>query len=314
MSTAARQSQSVPTMPVDHIRVGERIRRDAGDISGLARSIAARGLIHPPAVTPNGMLVAGYRRLRAMQSLGWSDIPVTVVATPEDELAALLAEVAENVERRPFSIEEAVAARRSAEGLIRQANAAARTQAPGQRRGRKVSSPNLEEETLPEHRRETRHRSAAVTGMSASTLDKAEALVDAARADPDRYGRFLEEANRTGRVHSPYQQLVAAKRADAIRAAPLRFPDGTYDLMACDPPWRFESMDRDAGRRGGAPYPGMSEVEIRCAARRGAGCRGLRAVAVDDQRAHGCRPEGRRRLGVRATLDPDLGKAAARRR
>lgn len=39
------------------------------------RSIDALGLMHPIVVTPDNRLVAGERRLRACQSLGWNTVP-----------------------------------------------------------------------------------------------------------------------------------------------------------------------------------------------------------------------------------------------
>ena len=37
--------------PLDSIRIGERHRKDMGDIDGLARSIADVGLLHPIVIT-----------------------------------------------------------------------------------------------------------------------------------------------------------------------------------------------------------------------------------------------------------------------
>jgi ParB family chromosome partitioning protein len=67
------------TLPIDQIRVGKRIRRDMGDIAGLAQSIADLGLLTPILVTPDNKLLAGERRLRACKLLGWKTISVTVV-------------------------------------------------------------------------------------------------------------------------------------------------------------------------------------------------------------------------------------------
>lgn len=58
---------------IDEIEVGERRREEFGDIAALARSIAKYGLLHPIVVSGN-LLVAGERRLRAMQHLGYDQI------------------------------------------------------------------------------------------------------------------------------------------------------------------------------------------------------------------------------------------------
>jgi ParB family chromosome partitioning protein len=66
-------------MPVTAIRVGKRFRKDMGDIDSLAASIKDIGLISPIAVTPDGELLAGGRRLAAYKKLGWDKIPVRVM-------------------------------------------------------------------------------------------------------------------------------------------------------------------------------------------------------------------------------------------
>lgn len=67
-------------LPITAIKVGDRLRQDLGDLDGLQRSIARLGLLQPVLVTPEGRLLAGLRRVRACQALGWIEIPVTVVA------------------------------------------------------------------------------------------------------------------------------------------------------------------------------------------------------------------------------------------
>jgi ParB-like chromosome segregation protein Spo0J len=69
----------VAAFPISGIRIGRRHRRDLGDIAALASNIAEVGLLHPLVVTPDGTLIAGERRLRAVQRLGWTEVPVTIV-------------------------------------------------------------------------------------------------------------------------------------------------------------------------------------------------------------------------------------------
>jgi ParB family chromosome partitioning protein len=59
------------TRRVDSIIVGERHRRDLGDIHAVAATIREIGLLQPIVVKPNGKLIAGERRLRAAELLGW---------------------------------------------------------------------------------------------------------------------------------------------------------------------------------------------------------------------------------------------------
>lgn len=96
-------------LPVAQINDSERIRKDYGDISELADSIANLGLLQPIVVKLDGTLIAGGRRLRAMRKLGWADIPVTFFEVA-DEVTLRILEVEENVRRKPMSWQERVLA------------------------------------------------------------------------------------------------------------------------------------------------------------------------------------------------------------
>ena len=58
------------TRPIAEIIVGERHRRNLGDIAGFARRIEELGLMHPIVIRPDGRLIAGERRLEAYKLLG----------------------------------------------------------------------------------------------------------------------------------------------------------------------------------------------------------------------------------------------------
>jgi hypothetical protein len=67
------------TLSIDRIRVGERHRKDMGDIDGLAASIADIGLLNPITVDDRDRLLAGARRLAACKLLGLETIEVKIV-------------------------------------------------------------------------------------------------------------------------------------------------------------------------------------------------------------------------------------------
>jgi ParB family transcriptional regulator, chromosome partitioning protein len=70
------------TMVISNIKVGKRIRKDMGDLAGLAESVQELGLLHPMVVFPDGRLILGERRLRAAKLLGWKTITVFVRDNP----------------------------------------------------------------------------------------------------------------------------------------------------------------------------------------------------------------------------------------
>jgi hypothetical protein len=49
-------------IPIGFIRVGKRHRKDMGDLDAFACNIKEIGLLHPPVIRPDGLLIAGERR------------------------------------------------------------------------------------------------------------------------------------------------------------------------------------------------------------------------------------------------------------
>lgn len=76
----------------------DRQRRELTAIDELAESIFRIGLINPIVISPDGLLVAGERRLTACRQLGWTSIPVQLTSDlSEYELQCI--ELEENVKR-----------------------------------------------------------------------------------------------------------------------------------------------------------------------------------------------------------------------
>lgn len=234
---------------IGSIVVGIRHRRDMGDVEALAASIREVGLLHPIVVDPQGRLIAGERRLAACKRLGWSDVPVTVV--PIAELAR--GEAAENFHRKDFTPSEAVAIKRALEPVEKEAA-----------RERQGTRTDQHSGKLPEGRKgEAREKVAAFTGFGARTLDKAEAIVKAAEAEPERFGKLAADMDRTGRVDGPYKRLVVAQKAENIRREPPPLPGrGPYRVIVADPPWPYELRKEDPSHRATHPYPQMSIAQI----------------------------------------------------
>ena len=84
MAESHAEPHGAAAWPIDRIVVGARTRRDMGDLRALAASIAEVGLLHPIVIKPDGTLIAGERRLRAAQMLGWTDIPVRIMEAPHE--------------------------------------------------------------------------------------------------------------------------------------------------------------------------------------------------------------------------------------
>lgn len=77
---------------IDQIVRGHAYRRDVEeDLDELCESIQRVGILNPPTVTDAYVLIAGQRRLAAMEKLGWRVTPVWIVPGVSDKLSQVLA-------------------------------------------------------------------------------------------------------------------------------------------------------------------------------------------------------------------------------
>lgn len=91
---------------IAEIVIGERIRKDLGNLEALAELIEEVGLLQPIGITPDYRLVFGERRLRVCRDiLGRETIPARIV--PVESM--LLGQIAENTMRKDYTVSERVA-------------------------------------------------------------------------------------------------------------------------------------------------------------------------------------------------------------
>jgi N6-adenosine-specific RNA methylase IME4 len=229
------------TLKVADIIVEDRHRRDMGNIPELAASIVEHGLLHPVVVTPDGRLIAGERRLLAFRHLGREDVPVTVI----DIERLVEGEYAENTFRKDFMPSEIVSIRRALEPIEREL---AKQRQRGQ--GNSLKGQALD-------------KIAHVVGRDRKTIMKATAIVEAAEAEPERFGKLQADMDRSGRVNGPYQRLCNMRQAAAIRSEPPPYPNrGPYRVAVADVPWPYDPGNDDPSDRATHPYPTMSIEQI----------------------------------------------------
>jgi ParB family transcriptional regulator, chromosome partitioning protein len=90
---------------IKSIRVKRRIRKDLGDVEGLAESLSRFGQLHPIVLTRKKVLVSGRRRLEAARILGWTTIDAITIAS-RDSAQLLELELDENVQRYQLTRDE----------------------------------------------------------------------------------------------------------------------------------------------------------------------------------------------------------------
>jgi hypothetical protein len=187
-------NMAIETLDLSEIKIGNRFRHDLGDLDGLRRSINARGLLHPVVITPDKKLIAGARRIGAWRISKFRKSPIPVTVVDIDNILA--GEWEENFARKDLTPSEAVAIMRVL--LPDMARASAARELAGKR--------------VVEDKGRAGDKAAKFTGWNRRTLEKAQAVIEAAEADPKRFGSLKDLMDRTGRVNGAWKKLVSLRR------------------------------------------------------------------------------------------------------
>lgn len=235
---------------VDSITIGTRHRRDTGDLDTLVDSIEMLGLLQPVTITPEGLLICGYRRLEAVKKLHWRTMKVWVRPGLSDDLNRLLAERDENVTHKPLAALEAARLYNEVKALLREdatrrqqaTQFGAETNVSACQRGPAVSP-------APRGHGDVRHQAAELVTKRAS-YSQLEHILEMERIAADR-GRpvdvrqvaeeELERIGNGGAVDPGYQRVRAVDRAAAERID----PDDDFHEIAAE----AQRRDKEARNR-----------------------------------------------------------------
>ncbi len=231
-------------MNIDQVQIGYRYRKDLGDLRTLAESIEEVGLLHPIVVTPEGRLIAGQRRLEACRTLGWTEVPVSVV----DLYQAARGEAHENFVRKDLLPSEIVALKRAIEPLERRA--------ARERQGSRADLCHPATIAECQGAGDARDKIARYLGVGRTTVERAEAIVEAAEEEPEEYGHLVDQMDRSGKIAGAYRRLTVLRQAKELETTPPELPTGPFQVIVADPPWRYESGND-------LPYPTMDIDEIK---------------------------------------------------
>ncbi|MBE4696192.1 ParB N-terminal domain-containing protein [Brevibacterium casei] len=244
---------------VSSIRIGNRHRTDLGDIDALAASIARDGLLQPPTITPDGVLVCGRRRLAAIQQLGWRTVNVWVRQGISDRLGHLLAEQDDNLLHKDLTPLEAASLYRELKELLAE-DAARRQEASrfssehqpggGEDGGGKFPAPS------PAPAGEARQQAAAMIPGAASyrTLDKIEAIQQAADRDDLPDDTRAQVAGALARVEAGAPVHPIFEEVRALLDDPARTRDAELDRLAQEAVARAKNRPRRT-KEAAAPAP-----------------------------------------------------------
>lgn len=184
------------------IKIGKRHRVDMGDLAALAADIEQNGLLQPIAVTPEGELIAGERRLRAWLISDFKDDPIPHHIVPIK--AIVMGEASENFQRKQFTPSEMVAIWRALEPEY------SKLALERKRLGVKQTGADVGRAI---------EKAAKLFGISRRTLEKACAVIDAAQRDPVKFGKFPDQMDRSGKVEGILRRIRGTAKITPRRAS-----------------------------------------------------------------------------------------------
>lgn len=222
---------------ISDITIGQRVRREIGDLSDLAGSMKSIGLLSPIVLNSRSELVAGGRRIAAAELLGWEYIQAVIADTFDDAIVALIAERDENTCRKPLSRQEMVEVGRRLEEFEKPkaSERKAATQAKKGNDGKrptgegKLPSPENKGKTADRERNanekvgndakgKTTDKVAEAVGVSGRTYEKAKQVVEAAESDPETFGDLPEKMDAES-VNAAHKEMKKRKEQPESPAA-----------------------------------------------------------------------------------------------
>lgn len=230
----------IQTLLIEEIVVRpNRVRKELGDIAGLAANIQKTGFVPPILVASiTHELIDGLRRLEAAKLLGWKQVPVAVVPIQEIAEGEIVAQ-----NQKPYTWAEKIAIYKAVQPLF--ADEADERRRSRLRRG--GAAPVGENRPHGKPGR-TRDRVAAFLGdISGKTLEQAVAVFESDHND------LKAEIERKGKVNRAYRNLLRRQRVEALQAVPAPdnrslhlgdcqevlagLADNTFDAVLSDPPF-----------------------------------------------------------------------------
>ena len=192
--------------------------------AALETDIGIRGIVEPLEITADGVVLNGRERLAAAQRLGHNQVPVRIVNPADETEHVILAAL----QRRHLSASQRAA-------LALELDRYRELKAEAEQRRRQNLRQHTDGAELPP-RGKTRDQVAAWAGVSARTVQDAATVQ---HHDPD-----LFEKVKAGELAA---DLAVRKVRRALRdkglppAPPL--PEGPFELLYADPPWRLGNPD-----------------------------------------------------------------------
>lgn len=248
---------NTPEILIDSIELGERFRKDYGNIDQLMYSIKKNGLITPVAVGVADkikmgretdlpyILLAGGRRMTALKAMGWTSIPVRIYDQPLSELDLRSIELAENFDRKSMEYAEEVALMRQINNLqiqIHGVKIAKSPDAPGWSQADTAKLVKKDPSTVAKDIQ----LAEAIERFPELQLDKCKTKADAFKrlknvsktlTNAAQASAYTQGAGSTDKL---FKKLSASYIIGDCLATFAKIPNNTLDFIEIDPPYAID--------------------------------------------------------------------------
>ena len=240
---------------IDEIEIGDRCRSDYGNINELSASIKKDGLIQPLAVKlqPDAekpyLLLAGGRRMRALELAGETEVSVNIFESEMDKMQQLTIELAENSYRKDLDFREYTSITAQIHRLQQE------------REGIKVS-------TSPDAPGWSAKDTANLLGTDTSTVNRDLQINQMLETSPELFEKCKTKGDALKVVKKEKEKAILEELGKRAQAAPKEgekqmlmdafmnidffegiknIPDESIDLVELDPPYAIDLKQRKQG-------------------------------------------------------------------
>lgn len=215
-------------IPVDSVIVGDRVRKNLGEMVPLQVSMTRVGQLQPIGITAGNELVFGLRRLEAARAMAWETIRAVRLDSLTDAGKLALAEQDENTCREPFSPLELLEMAKRIDAVLPKSKGGrppektvptvgtvsgeeSKTAQNSAKPPKTAKDRTEKKEPKPKKRRE---QIAKAVGTSHENLRRIETVAQAAESDPEKFGPVAAEMEATGNVAAAYEAVQEATEPD----------------------------------------------------------------------------------------------------
>ncbi len=230
--------------------LNERVYGEETLTKEFVDSIGKQGILVPLAVKENGVIISGHRRWQAAKSLSMITAPVRIVeyGSEIDEREAII----DFNKQREKTFSQKMAEAEELEAIERERA----KERQGQRTD--LQPPDIVE-TFPPSPGKTRDKVAAKVGIgSGKQYEKAKKVWEQVAQGNEKAKAEVEKIDKgQATVHSAYKKVFAKQEEP-----PPEMPEGEYQVILADPPWRYEFSETST-RQIENQYPTMGLEDIK---------------------------------------------------